>query len=345
MSADNELKSYIDRVLRLKEEQDTLGQDIRDVYAEAKAQGFDKTIMGKLVAHLRKVLKEGDTAVSEQEDIFDTYLQAYRRASGMPVATHTHEEEFDPTTGEILDRDARRRQRMTESMDDHKALIDEMADSGLISEDARAENKALADAVATKFGNGPAMALQSPRKAAEAVSERTASTDATVASELVEAEKAEAVAGVLGQPEMIPALTAQHGGVNVGGPERVGVTAGETATYSPETATRLGQDVQSPSQRAMAGENLDVTDRRDDHLNHQSEGDAIAAVNARDGLADANGVEPSSSEFNPMEIARPQPKTARDFRPHCLEPEACAASGLSHCYACRKVMASEEEFA
>lgn len=70
---------------------------------------------------------------------------------------------------------------------------------------------------------------ESPRKAAEAVAERPASTDATVASGLVEADKAEAVAGGLGQPELIPALTAQHGGVNVGGPERAGVTGGESA--------------------------------------------------------------------------------------------------------------------
>jgi len=71
---------------------------------------------------------------------------------------------------------------------------------------------------------------KSPRKAAEAVSERTAFTSATIAPVLVEADKAEAVAGVLGQPEAIPALTVQHDGVNVGGPERAGVTAGETAT-------------------------------------------------------------------------------------------------------------------
>ncbi|NTB01608.1 hypothetical protein [Agrobacterium tumefaciens] len=70
---------------------------------------------------------------------------------------------------------------------------------------------------------------ESPRKAAEAVAERPASTGATVASGLVEADKAEAVAGGLGQPELIPALTAQHGGVNVGGPEKAGVTGGESA--------------------------------------------------------------------------------------------------------------------
>lgn len=104
MTADKQLKAYIDRILRLKEEQDALGQDIRDVYAEAKAEGYDKTVMGKLVAHLRKVLKEGDGAIAEAESIFDTYLNAYQRASGMPVAiAHTHEEEFDPITGEFVE--------------------------------------------------------------------------------------------------------------------------------------------------------------------------------------------------------------------------------------------------
>lgn len=104
MSADKQLKAYIDRVLRLKEEQDTIGDDIREIYAEAKAEGYDKTIMGKLVAHLRRELKQGAGAVAEAESIFDTYLTAYQRASGTPVATHTHAPEaHDPETGEILE--------------------------------------------------------------------------------------------------------------------------------------------------------------------------------------------------------------------------------------------------
>ncbi|MGR9274688.1 DUF2312 domain-containing protein [Rhizobium leguminosarum] len=104
MTADKQLKAYIDRVLRLKEEQDTIGDDIREIYAEAKAEGYDKTIMGKLVAHLRRELKQGAGAVAEAESIFDTYLSAYQRASGTPVATHTHAPEaHDPETGEILE--------------------------------------------------------------------------------------------------------------------------------------------------------------------------------------------------------------------------------------------------
>lgn len=92
-SADTRLRSFIDRVLRLKEEQDTLADDIREVYAEAKGEGYDKTAMGSLVAHLRKVEKKGADAVNEADTVFSVYLDSYQRASGTPVATpaHTHE--------------------------------------------------------------------------------------------------------------------------------------------------------------------------------------------------------------------------------------------------------------
>lgn len=102
--ADENLRAYTDRVLRLKEEQDQMSADIKEVYAEAKANGFDKTIMGQLVAFLRKREKDPHK-VEENGAIFDLYLHAYD--SGTPLATraHAHEAEpaHDPTTGEILD--------------------------------------------------------------------------------------------------------------------------------------------------------------------------------------------------------------------------------------------------
>ncbi|MGN6534288.1 MAG: DUF2312 domain-containing protein [Mesorhizobium sp.] len=91
MSGDGQLRAFIERILRLKEEQDTLACDIREVYAEAKGSGFDKTAMGQLVAHLRKVEKVGVAAVEEGQTVFDLYLDAYRRATGTGLATHAHE--------------------------------------------------------------------------------------------------------------------------------------------------------------------------------------------------------------------------------------------------------------
>ncbi len=91
MSADAQLASYVDRVLRLKEEADNIAGDVREVYAEAKASGYDKTQLGNLVTYLRKRAKDDD--IAEKEAIFETYLTAYMRAKGeigTRVATHAH---------------------------------------------------------------------------------------------------------------------------------------------------------------------------------------------------------------------------------------------------------------
>lgn len=107
--SDELLKSLTDRILRLREEEDALKADIREVYGEAKAQGFDKTILGKVVARIRAEAKDGDK-LSEQEQLVDLYLNAYRGAS----RAHTHagarekapakvETPHHPETGEVIE--------------------------------------------------------------------------------------------------------------------------------------------------------------------------------------------------------------------------------------------------
>ncbi len=98
MSAEAEIKQFIDRILRLKEEQDTLGEDIREVYAEAKGRGYDKTVLGNVVSHLRKLDKVGRDAINEREAIFDLYLTAYETGSRAPASARVREniEEINP---------------------------------------------------------------------------------------------------------------------------------------------------------------------------------------------------------------------------------------------------------
>lgn len=108
MTSDAQIRAFIDRILRLKEEQDTIGEDIRDVYAGAKSMGFDKTAMGNVVAHLRKVAKKGHDTIAEQGAIFDLYLCAYEGKSPhapAPARVRENIEQFDPTTGEIIEAD------------------------------------------------------------------------------------------------------------------------------------------------------------------------------------------------------------------------------------------------
>ncbi len=70
--AKEHLKSFIERVERLEEERTALTADIREVYAEAKGQGFDTKIMRQVV-RLRK-LETADR--QEQEAMLDLYLSA-----------------------------------------------------------------------------------------------------------------------------------------------------------------------------------------------------------------------------------------------------------------------------
>jgi uncharacterized protein (UPF0335 family) len=70
--AKEHLKSFIERIERLDEEKAALTADIREVYAEAKAHGFDVKIMRQVV-RLRK-LDRADR--QEQEAMLDLYLGA-----------------------------------------------------------------------------------------------------------------------------------------------------------------------------------------------------------------------------------------------------------------------------
>lgn len=66
------LRQYIERIEKLEEEKSDLASDIKDVYAEAKGNGFDVKTMRQIVK-LRKLDKnERD----EQEALLDTYKAA-----------------------------------------------------------------------------------------------------------------------------------------------------------------------------------------------------------------------------------------------------------------------------
>ena len=70
--AKDQLKAIVERVERLEEEKKAIADDIRDVFAEAKGNGFDVKAL-RTVIRLRKQDKQER---EEQEAILDTYLQA-----------------------------------------------------------------------------------------------------------------------------------------------------------------------------------------------------------------------------------------------------------------------------
>lgn len=86
---DDRLRLLIERVERLEEEKKGYADDIRDVYAEAKAVGYDVRIMRQIV-RLRK-LNADDRC--EMETLLDTYKAALGMAGPGPLFAETHRED------------------------------------------------------------------------------------------------------------------------------------------------------------------------------------------------------------------------------------------------------------
>src|SRR6516162_948344 len=70
--AKDQLKAFVERVERLEEEKKAIADDVRDVYAEAKANGYDVKAL-RTVIRLRK---QDVNERKEQEAILETYMHA-----------------------------------------------------------------------------------------------------------------------------------------------------------------------------------------------------------------------------------------------------------------------------
>ena len=83
--AADQLRSVIERIERLTEEKEALAADIREIYAESKAHGFDITAIRQVI----KLRKMDASKRDEQEAILDTY----KRALGMQLSLDLDDEE------------------------------------------------------------------------------------------------------------------------------------------------------------------------------------------------------------------------------------------------------------
>ena len=70
--AKEHLKAFVERVERLEEEKKTISDDIRDVYAEARANGFDVKALRSIV----RLRKQDVDERREHETILETYMLA-----------------------------------------------------------------------------------------------------------------------------------------------------------------------------------------------------------------------------------------------------------------------------
>jgi len=70
--AAGQLKSFVERIERLEEEKKGISDDIRDVFAEAKGQGFDTKVMRQVI----RLRKKEPAERQEEEALLDLYMHA-----------------------------------------------------------------------------------------------------------------------------------------------------------------------------------------------------------------------------------------------------------------------------
>lgn len=70
--AKDQLKAFVERIEKLEEEKKAISDDIRDVYAESKANGFDVKALRQII----KLRKIEPTERQEQDAILETYMHA-----------------------------------------------------------------------------------------------------------------------------------------------------------------------------------------------------------------------------------------------------------------------------
>ncbi|WP_319513562.1 DUF2312 domain-containing protein [uncultured Cohaesibacter sp.] len=70
--AADQLRAFVERIERLEEEKKAISDDIKDVYAEAKGNGYDVKVMRQVV----RMRKQDSNERQEMEALLDLYLHA-----------------------------------------------------------------------------------------------------------------------------------------------------------------------------------------------------------------------------------------------------------------------------
>jgi uncharacterized protein (UPF0335 family) len=75
--ARDQLRSIVERIERLEEEKQAIADDIKEVYAEAKANGYDTKTLRAVI----RIRKQDAAERQEQEALLDLYLAALGMAA------------------------------------------------------------------------------------------------------------------------------------------------------------------------------------------------------------------------------------------------------------------------
>jgi len=81
MSVNNQLKAIIERIERMEDEKSAISVDIKEIYLEAKSNGFDPKIIRKVIINRRK----DQVKLAEEKILIDTYEAALGPLANTPL--------------------------------------------------------------------------------------------------------------------------------------------------------------------------------------------------------------------------------------------------------------------
>lgn len=87
----NQLQSIVERIEKLEEEKAAIANDIKEVYTEAKGNGFDPKVLKQVIA-----LRKKDAAKrAEEQAVLATYMSALGMLADLPLGRAAIEREFE----------------------------------------------------------------------------------------------------------------------------------------------------------------------------------------------------------------------------------------------------------
>jgi len=91
--ADDQLRAFIERIERMEEEKKAIADDIKEIYAEAKGNGFDTKVLRTVI----RIRKQDAAERMEQEAILELYMTAL----GMQYAPPDRDDDDDTPPASI----------------------------------------------------------------------------------------------------------------------------------------------------------------------------------------------------------------------------------------------------
>ena len=78
--AQDQLRAFIERIERMEEEKKAISDDIKEIYAEAKGNGFDTKVLRQII----RIRKQDANERAEQEALLELYMAALGMAMTPP---------------------------------------------------------------------------------------------------------------------------------------------------------------------------------------------------------------------------------------------------------------------